>query len=140
MMNVYLEHANITVRSLDEATRLLGAAFPDFRIRGGGEFRGRKWIHFGNDHTYLALNEYPEAQSEEKDYSHTGLNHMGFVVDDLDGIDQRLQAAGYEQDESFREESEFRRRHYYYDGNNMEWEFVEYLSDDPARRNDYPGS
>lgn len=136
-MSVYLEHANITVRSIDEATRLLGTAFPDFRVRGGGEFRGRKWIHFGNEQTYLALNEYPTAEGEEKDYSRTGLNHMGFVVDDLDGIDQRLQAIGYKLDEEFQEEGEFRRRHYYCDGNNMEWEFVEYLSEDPAIRNNY---
>ena len=39
-MSIYLEHANITVKSIDEATRLLGAAFPDFAVRGGGEFRG----------------------------------------------------------------------------------------------------
>lgn len=136
-MSMYLEHANMTVKSIDEATRILGAAFPDFRVRGGGEFRGRRWMHFGNDTTYLALNEYPDGVKEESDYAREGVNHLGFVVTDLDGIDERLQALGYSSNPEFQEEGEYRRRHYYYDKNGVEWEFVEYSTDDVSKRNNY---
>ena len=30
-----------------------------------------------------------------------------------------------------------RRRMYFYDPDGNDWEFIEYQSDDPARRNDY---
>ncbi|WP_422135837.1 VOC family protein [Endozoicomonas sp. ALD040] len=136
-MNAYLEHANITVPSIDEATRILGAAFPDFRIRGGGEFRGRRWVHFGNDTTYMALNEYPEGKASKPDYSHFGVNHIGFVVKQLDELDQRLKEEGYKLIPDFQEEGDFRRRHYYCDGNGMEWEFIEYATEDVSKRNHY---
>ena len=85
----------------------------------------------------MALNEYPKGEAGQPVYSEFGVNHIGFVVDDLDGIDQRLQSKGYPSDSAFQEEGEFRRRHYYKDGNGMEWEFVEYLSEEVALRNNY---
>jgi catechol-2,3-dioxygenase len=75
--NVYLEHANITVNNLDNATLFFQTAFPDFKIRGGGNNQGRKWIHLGNDSTYLALNESTTEIPNEKNYDKNGFNHIG---------------------------------------------------------------
>ncbi|MGK0396401.1 MAG: hypothetical protein ACJAYE_002422, partial [Candidatus Azotimanducaceae bacterium] len=35
-MGMHLEHANITVKSIDLALEFLSVAFPDFRRRGQG--------------------------------------------------------------------------------------------------------
>ncbi len=58
-------------------------------------------------------------------------------TDELDSIDERLSAAGYQEDVSFREEGQYRRRHYYLDGNGMEWEFIEYSTANTLLRNQY---
>lgn len=137
-MSVYLEHANVTVPSIDEAIRFLTAAFPEFSVRGGGKSQkmGRKWVHVGSEKTYLALNEQSGQRLDSECGGH-GLNHLGFVTDELDSIDERLSAAGYQEDVSFREEGPYRRRHYYFDDNGMEWEFIEYSTADASLRNQY---
>ncbi|MRI31526.1 lactoylglutathione lyase [Endozoicomonas sp. OPT23] len=138
-MNVYIEHANVTVKSIQESSRLLQAAFPDFQLRGEGVSGDKRWAHFGNEVIYLTLNEPLEGKADAlaKNYAVSGLNHLAFVVDDIDSIDQRLQASGYKSDPVFQEESELRRRHYYEDSNGLEWEFVQYLTDDLSLRNHY---
>ena len=130
-MSVLLEHANITVESIDAAVRFLTTAFPEFRVRGSGVADGNRWAHVGTDETYLALNESSEDRS-----SRGPLNHLGFVVDDVDGLAERLSGAGYR--EGFvAPPHPYRKRRYFHDADDIEWEFVEYLSDDPAKRNDY---
>ena len=50
----------------------------------------------------------------------------------------RLAVAGMQpSDVSALDEHPYRRRVYYIDGNGLDWEFVEYLSEDLACRNDY---
>ena len=96
--NVYLEHANISVRNLDKAIHFFQTAFPEFQIRGGGETNGRKWIHLGNEGTYLALNEKIDGTFHEKDYEKNGFNHIGFVVKNVNEIADRLLAEGFKRD------------------------------------------
>jgi len=40
-MAVRLEHANLTVRDVEETIRFLQTAFPEFRVRGEG--KGQVW-------------------------------------------------------------------------------------------------
>ncbi|PVZ72206.1 VOC family protein [Pelagibaculum spongiae] len=137
---MYLEHANITVKSIAESEKFLVSAFPDFVIRGSGRRPSddRLWVHIGNQQVYLALNEMPQHKPLDlTDYAQDGVNHLGWVVDDLDAIDQRLQSSGYAEIIEFQEENEYRRRHYYRDGNGFEWEFVEYLTERAEQRNQY---
>lgn len=142
-MKPVLEHANVTVASIDEAKRFLGAAFPSFRERGGGSLHGDpergRWVHFGTDDVYIALQENREhSPTSEETYTHDGFNHLGFVVDDLDELVERMEKAGYPLSPvSAMDSHPFRRRAYFDDGNGFEWEFVEYSSDKPAERNDY---
>lgn len=60
-MAPYLEHANITVASIDKAAEFLSAAFPHFAIRGSGEtvrdFARWRWAHIGDGRFYIALQE-----------------------------------------------------------------------------------
>ena len=128
-----LEHANIRVKNIDETVKFLTTAFPDFRIRGGKRGGEASWVHIGTDDTYLALNE----DSRHEVRQGPGLNHLGFVIDDAEALRKRLEAAGYQEGYIPPESHPHHKRTYFHDGNGMEWEFVQYFSDDPAERNDY---
>lgn len=140
-MQAYVEHANITVRDLDEAVRFLTTAIPHWRVRGRGLSspgpNQRPWLHLGDDNTYIALEQATEPEAEgRRRYRGVGINHIGIVVDDAAAVHQRLQAAGYS--EGFQADPHPQRtRLYYTDSDGNEWEFVEYFSDDPSERNDY---
>ena len=58
-----MEHANLHVRHFDDAVRFLQAAFPDFRVRSESVRDGRRWMHIGNDDTYIALKTFPTLAS-----------------------------------------------------------------------------
>ncbi|NVK63937.1 MAG: VOC family protein [Flavobacteriales bacterium] len=133
---IYLEHANMTVNNLDQSIHFFQSAFPDFIIRGGGDSDGRKWIHLGNDTTYIAINEAVEEIHNEKNYSTSGFNHIGFVVEDLAEISEQLLAAGYKRSYP-KQVEEFRIRDYFFDADGNEFEFVQYLSEDIKERNFY---
>jgi hypothetical protein len=66
------------------------------------------------------------------------LRHLGLAGDDLDTVIRRLEAAGHSPSDAGALDSHpFRRRVYYLDGNGIQWEFVQYLSDNSRQRNDY---
>lgn len=134
---MYLEHANLTVPSIEAATRFLQTAFPEFRIRGGGDRATGRWQHLGTETTYLALQQQNDPQPDPRTpYVHDGVHHLGFVVDDVTALAERLLQAGYREN-ALSEQHPARIRRYFYDSTGMEWEFVQYLSDDPAERNAY---
>ncbi|MEZ5003580.1 MAG: VOC family protein [Chitinophagales bacterium] len=133
---IYLEHANITVSDLNKSIEFFTTAFPHFKVRGGGE-GNRKWIHLGDDVTYLALNEAKLTdQSIINDYDTKGFNHIGFVVEDVKAIADRLMAADYQRNYP-KQIQPFRIRDYFLDADGNEYEFVEYLSDKTEERNSY---
>ena len=139
-MKCELEHANVTVLSLAEGVTFLTTAFPHFKVRGGGESDHgawrKKWLHVGTDSVYVALEETTAAsRSRREPHRETGINHVGFVVEDVEDIQQKMEAAGYTA--TMAEPHPHRRRLYVRDNDGLTWEFVEYLSDDPAERNDY---
>ena len=137
-MKLRLEHANVSVRDVDQSVRFLQAAFPEFSIRREGLHNGRRWMHIGTQDTYIALNEATAEASEQWiPYSgKPGLNHLGFEVDDVEALRERLTAAGF-RDSTYPNNHPHRRRVYFYDADGNDWEFIEYLSNDPAERNDY---
>jgi len=137
-MTLRLEHANLTVQDIDESVRFLQAAFPDFEIRREGLNDGRRWLHIGTDDTYMALNEArrPAAGDRVPYDGRPGINHLGYEVDDVDALRARLAAAGFT-DSTYPNSHPHRKRVYFNDAEGNDWEFVEYLSDDVALRNDY---
>jgi catechol 2,3-dioxygenase-like lactoylglutathione lyase family enzyme len=138
-MTVRLDHANLVVRDLEGTLRFLETAFPDFRVRGQGpDGSGGRWLHVGNDACYIALKQAgQEALEPWVPYSgKPGLNHLAFEVDDVGALRERMRAAGY-RDSTVPNAHPHRRRVYFHDSDGNDWEFVEYLSDDPAERNDY---
>ncbi len=131
---IYLEHANMTVNNLEQSVHFFQTAFPDFVVRGGGEMNGRKWIHLGNNTTYIAINQTIEPQVITKNYASSGFNHVGFVVEDVTEIADRLLEAGYKRDYPTQVE-QYRIREYFIDADGNEFEFVQYLSENVSERN-----
>ena len=130
-MPTLLEHANLMVGSIEESVRFLTTAFPEFKIRGSGVFQDRPWSHVGTNDIYIAINEVGDQRAEA-----SSLNHIGFAVDDVDALAERLLAAGYREGMVVPEHP-YRKRRYFHDADDLEWEFVEYLTDDPAKRHEY---
>ncbi len=133
---IYLEHANITVNDLQEAIKFFQIAFPHFKIRGGGSGI-REWVHLGDDTTYLALNQATQSDLKaEKNYETIGVNHLGFVVPNVEEIANNLLRHGYKRDFP-KEVEEFRIRDYFADADGNQYEFVQYLSEIPEEKNKY---
>ena len=134
-----LEHANLIVSDVDGMIRFLQTAFPDFVVRWEwtAEDGGRS-VHVGTQDTYLALNEASrERAAKWVPYSgEPGTNHLGYEVDDVDTLRERMIAAGY-RDSTVPNNHPHRKRVYFYDDEGNDWEFVQYFSDDPSERNDY---
>lgn len=128
-----LEHVHLGVKSLAKTETFLKAALPEFSRRGSGYTEGYgNWVHIGGDDNYIALTE-TDVEPDSR-----FLRHVGLVVDDVDAVISRLEEVGQSpSDASALDSHPFRRRAYYQDGNGIHWEFVQYLSEDPAQRNDY---
>lgn len=136
-MEAYVEHANVTVRSIDETIRFLQTAIPDFAIRHQGQTDDYLWCHIGTQQSYIALQEVTARLHPDRTaYRDVGINHIGIVVDNTDEVKKNLLAAGYLLNE-LNENSAYRKRVYFFDPSGIEWEFIEYFSVDPQLRNHY---
>lgn len=138
-MTVRLEHANMVVSNIDEMTRFLRTAFPEFRVRHDSKnLQGRRWVHVGTDETYVALSELTQEPAERwQPYSgRPGTNHLGYEVDDIEALVDRMTAGGY-LNTTYPNDHPHRKRVYFNDPEGHDWEFVQYLSTSAADRNDY---
>lgn len=134
---VYMEHANITVSDIDEGIKFFQTAFPDFKVRGGAGEGTNKWVHFGNEETYLAINQGAEQKgSNHPDYLVNGINHIGFVVEDVESLAERLLSGGFKRNYP-KQTQRFRIRDYFADTDGNQYEFVQYLSSKNEEKNDY---
>ena len=137
-MAIRMEHANLHVRYFDKAVEFLTAAFPEFRVRSESEQNGLRWMHIGTDETYIALNETEEnSVADWAPYSgKPGVNHLGYEVDDVEAVRNRLAAAGF-RESTYPNKHPYRTRVYFYDADGNDWEFVQYFTEDRSLRNDY---
>lgn len=138
-MAFHFDHVNITVVDIERAAEFLKIAFPHFAIRGGGEGQSGEmkiaWAHLGTNEEYISLNQTSATEVAARDGSRqTGINHVGFIVYDLQKLHGQYEAAGFKC--SFMDESPARLRMYVTDPDNTMWEFIQYLSDDPTVQND----
>ncbi len=135
---LHIEHLNLVVKDIDAVLTFYQAAMPHWRVRteGTGEWYGvpRRWLHFGDDYQYLALADDGDGDNRDLAGHQPGLAHFAFVTDDIDGIIERLDKAGFKPS-SMGAENRYRRNIYFLDPAGFEVEFVQYLSDDPIQRN-----
>jgi catechol-2,3-dioxygenase len=138
-MSTKLEHANLCVVDIDGMIKFLQTALSDFIIRHDEtDSDGDRWVHIGNDTTYIALNNSTQKDSSDwTPYSgKPGVNHLGYMVDNAGQVRSRLLAADYIES-TVENNHPFRKRLYFYDPEGRDWEFVEYLSEKLEERNDY---
>jgi catechol 2,3-dioxygenase-like lactoylglutathione lyase family enzyme len=119
-----LEHVNLTVSDLDRSIAFY-CDLLDLHVRWKGEIdTDRLGAHVGDDTAYLALFEATADGEVEHDYLRPGLNHFGFVVDDLDAARERVARLGA----TVHLEADYEpgRRIYLMDPDGHEIELVEY--------------
>lgn len=121
---MFLEHVNLTVRDVERSAAfycdLLG-----LHVRWKGEIEGgRKAAHVGDDRCYLALFEAGADGDVPYDYLAPGINHFGFVVDDLDATEARLRELCV--DQLYKGDTPPGRRIYFFDPDGQEVELVSY--------------
>lgn len=121
-----LEHLNVTVRDPDATAAMLVEIF-GWRLRWqGAAIHGGRSVHLGGADSYLAVYAGLGAQvAAGKSYGlRGGLNHIGIVVDDLDAVEARVKAQGYEPVNHA--DYEPGRRFYFREENGIEIEVVSY--------------
>ena len=121
---MHLEHVNLTVTDLDRSITFYRDLL-DLEVRWKGPIDGeRLGAHVGDDRCYLALFQAVTDGAVDLDYSRPGVNHFGFVVDDLAEACRRLDHLGA----SVHREADYDpgRRVYFLDPDGHEVELVEY--------------
>ncbi|MHC4823245.1 MAG: VOC family protein [Planctomycetota bacterium] len=136
----YLEHANLTVPDIDAGIAFLKVIDPDMRVlQDAVSEAGERWAHVAIGDSYIALQEPHVGETPGpriNSYVDIGVNHLAWVVEDLDTVVARLEEGGYRRGIPG-EEHEARRRVYYYDHAGIEWEIVQYLTEDRGERFSY---
>jgi len=93
---MFLEHVNLTVSNVERSMTFYQQIF-GFQVRWRGKFAsGAEGAHIGDDRQYIALMEAEVPGRAEQRMDIVGLNHYGFVVDDIDSIKHRLKEMGVE--------------------------------------------
>jgi len=120
-----IEHVNVTVSNPERAARLMELLF-GWEVRWQGPARdGGRTIHVGSKEHYLALYTGRAAAYTADDFAKgQPLNHIGIEVDDLDGTESKVLAAGLK---PFGHDTyDPGRRFYFLDPDGIEYEIVSY--------------
>lgn len=122
MTTARLEHTNITVSDSKSTAAWLCDVF-GWHIRWQGpSINGGHSIHVGTDDSYVALYNPTRGQPKREDnYATFGtLNHIAVFTDDIDGVEQRVESAGFTPGNH----ADYApgRRFYFHDSDGIEWE------------------
>ncbi|MBD2199661.1 MULTISPECIES: VOC family protein [Calothrix] len=127
MSMIRFEHINLSCKDIDATKNFYQTLFPDWYVRAEGVFNGDRWMHFGNNQFYLALNDDSQQERVHKPYESIGINHVGFVIDDGEAMQKLLEAKGI--DYYTMTAAETKHRIYVNDPDGNEIELVEYNPD-----------
>ena len=128
MPDAVLEHANITVSDIKRTADMLCELF-GWRVRwqsapGQSKDGGTSW-HVGGRDNYLAIYMLENRHKVRDTYTTVGgMNHLGVVVDDLDGVEAKVRKLGLEP--YSHADYEPGRRFYFRDHDGIEFEVVSY--------------
>lgn len=121
------EHLNLACKNIDLSQKFYQTLFPDWYVRAEGIYNGSRWMHFGNDQFYLALNDYSGQNRVHQAYESIGINHVGFIIKDGEAMQKLLDNEGIEY--YTLTASETKHRIYVNDPDGNEIELVEYQPD-----------
>lgn len=126
MSQSYLEHVNITVRD-PHVTAALYCKLFGWKIRWQGDaIHQGTTLHVGGENSYVALYTKGDFEKAADSYSRIGgINHIAVVAGDLDAVEARVLAAGFEP--RLHADYEPGRRFYFYDEDAVEVEVVSYV-------------
>lgn len=128
MNMIRFEHINLSCKDIDASQNFYQAIFPDWYVRvEGKDSEGNRWMHFGNDRFYLALNDAPNEERVHSIYENIGINHVGFIIDDGEIMKSQLEKCGI--DYYIMTAPETKHRIYVTDPDGNEIELVEYQQD-----------
>tara|TARA_B100001063_G_C16648626_1_gene494717 strand:- start:76 stop:642 length:567 start_codon:yes stop_codon:yes gene_type:complete len=147
MQAALLEHANITVTNPDAIADALCQLF-NWHIRWSGPAKDDGYtVHVGSDTAYLALykpkqfgsnqgslNGIADDAHSQNTFDHTTvahINHLGIVVENLDEVEKKVFALGF--DTFNHGDYEPGRRFYFMLGEGLEAEVVSYTSNKTQR-------
>ncbi len=122
-----IEHVNISVSDPVASARSLSEIF-GWRVRWQGPaLAGGHTVHVGSQSDYIALYTGPDGQHQGVRYPKgQPLQHIGIEVDDLDAVEARVIAAGFEP--FSHGDYEPGRRFYFLDADGIEFEVVSYAT------------
>ena len=125
MASPYIEHVNLSVSSPEQSAEMFGALF-GWTIRWQGlSALGGRTIHVGSAEHYVAVHQRVGADGSPCGHAKgRPLNHVGFVVDDLDDVERRVIAFGLTP--LNHEDYEPGRRFYFFDRDGIEYEIISY--------------
>lgn len=125
MTQVRIEHVNITVSDPEASAAAIARIFGWQERWRGPAMGGGFTIHVGNGDAYLALYTGPKGHHSDTPYAKgEPLNHVGIEVSDLDAIEAKVVAEGYEP--FSHGDYEPGRRFYFFDRDGIEFEVVSY--------------
>ena len=125
-----LEHVNMTVSNPQRSADLMRDLF-GWHIRWEGpSMLGGHTIHVGSENQYIALYTNEDVKTANNGNGPAfrksqPLNHVAMTVDDLDGVEQKVLAAGLEP--FGHDDYDPGRRFYFFDWNGIEFEVVSYV-------------
>lgn len=136
-----IEHVNLVVKDIPATLDFITTAFPDWMVRGQGNgtlygYESR-WLHVGTDKQYLTLNAAEEV-SAKLGNTYQALSHIGLNVENVDEVSKRLLEKGYEIS-AIGPDHPARQTVYFLDPTGIEFEFLQYKTDDIEKRNQYGG-
>ena len=117
-----IEHVNLTVTDIERSAELFEKLLGWRQRWRGASMHGGETIHVGEENTYLAL--YTDRKEHAGQKKGRPMNHVGLLVDDLDGAEQVIVEAGLEP--WGHDDYEPGRRFYFYDWDGIEFEVVSY--------------
>jgi catechol 2,3-dioxygenase-like lactoylglutathione lyase family enzyme len=119
------EHVNQTCQNLVATRQFYQTLFPEWFVRAEGEEDGWRWLHFGDRHFYLSLNQPPASSTVARTTGH--VDHIGFVIADSEAMKALLDANGIKY--YIYKSPETKSRIYVSDPDGTELELVEYEDD-----------
>lgn len=117
-----IEHVNLTVSDIDRSAQFFEKLLGWKKRWRGAAMNGGETVHVGEETTYLAL--YTDGADHAGQKKGRPLNHVGLLVDDLDGAERMVKEHGLEP--WGHDDYEPGRRFYFFDWDGIEFEVVSY--------------